>query len=315
MKNTLYTESLPARRSVLSSKSLFILLVSCLLAWAIALVWFIPDAGQLFREHWIIIVISFIAAAFANATAIGGGFLFLPLFIFVYQLPAIAALKLSISTQAFGMSSGALGWSREYIVSKALLVSVLGSLPGVYMATYTWELPNQMIKQTFAWVSIAIFIIIMIELYYGKHAGFIRLSAGKLKLAGLVIVSYIGGLVTGWTAIGIGELVALYLLLVYRINMQAAIGTGVAVLAVDSIAGFIFHIRLGGIPWEYLMFTIPGVLIGGFAGARIARYIEHRTFRLSHHKYAAGAVPVSPLKILVAVIILINSLVILIGTN
>ena len=61
--------------------------------------------GYFFGSKILLTLVAFFAASVANATAIGGGFLFMPLFIFVYQLAPPLALKLSIATQAFGMSS------------------------------------------------------------------------------------------------------------------------------------------------------------------------------------------------------------------
>ena len=60
--------------------------------------------GYLFGAKILLTVLAFLTASVANATAIGGGFLFMPLFIFIYQLAPVMALKLSIATQAFGMT-------------------------------------------------------------------------------------------------------------------------------------------------------------------------------------------------------------------
>jgi uncharacterized membrane protein YfcA len=116
-------------------------------------------------------------------------------------------------------------------------------------------------------------------------------------------------MLTAWTAIGVGEVVALYLLYVYRIRIESAIGTGVAVLALNSIAGLLFHSHIGGIPWEYLIFTVPGVLVGGFFGARLGRALEVVvTEKQNKGMTALCATPnhQSPLKWLFASIIIID---------
>ena len=61
------------------------------------------NSWQLLAERWFITPLAVVAAAFANATAVGGGFLFVPLFIFSIGLSAKSAMKLSIATQAFGI--------------------------------------------------------------------------------------------------------------------------------------------------------------------------------------------------------------------
>ena len=49
------------------------------------------------------------------------------------------------------------------------------------------------------------------------------------RVSVLFVLAAFAGLVTGWTAIGVGEVVALYLLFFYRLRLDIAIGTGVAV--------------------------------------------------------------------------------------
>ena len=99
-----------------------------------------------FGAKILLTLVAFFAASVANATAIGGGFLFMPLFIFVYQLAPPLALKLSIATQAFGMSSGALTWGRDYIDKNAFILASVASISGVWFATYHFAAPSGYIK-------------------------------------------------------------------------------------------------------------------------------------------------------------------------
>jgi len=223
----------------------------------------------------IITPIAFFAALVANATAVGGGFLFFPLFVYFFGLAPEISLKLSLSTQAFGMTSGALGWSRQFIDLKALWVGAVFGALGVVLGIFFIKMPSTQIKPFFGWVSIVLFAVILAEIKLGQRAVQyrIRLKA-DVALLGLVAVSLLGGLVTAWAAIGAGEFIALYLLLAYRVHFNVAVATGVAVLASCSIVGFISHIRLGGIPWQYLVFTVPGVLLGGVTGARVGRNLN-----------------------------------------
>ncbi len=48
-----------------------------------------------------------------------------------------------------------------------------------------------------------------------------------MQVTGLAIVGIIGGFIASWTAIGVGELIALYLLFIYRTSIETAIATGV----------------------------------------------------------------------------------------
>lgn len=256
-----------------------LLLAATLVLSAAVLVIFtmFDNPWEMIRSNAIITPVAFVAAAFANATAVGGGFLFVPLFIYVYGLTPLVALKLSLATQAFGMTSGSLGWSKKFIDARGFLVGGAASLVGMYLGTYEWQIASEDIKPVFGWVSMIIFTAIMLEIYFGKGSQELSIKTlWDLKLPGFIIATFFGGILTAWTAIGVGEVVALYLLFVYKIRMDISIGTGVAVLAVDSIAGLIFHSDLGGIPWDLLVFTAPGVMLGGFFGARVGRFVEQK---------------------------------------
>ena len=264
--------------------------------------------GYFFEAKILLTLVAFFAASVANATAIGGGFLFMPLFIFVYQLAPPVALKISIATQAFGMSSGALTWGRDYIDKNAFILASFASICGVWFATYNFAVPSGYIKPLFALISLGVFIALVIEmrLKVTDQQQRAHFSFNAIAIF-FVLAAFAGGLVTGWTAIGVGEVVALYLLFFYRLRLDKAIGTGVAVLAVSSIAGFVFHADLGGIPWELLMFTVPGVILGGRYGVIAAKYLESTLGQSSSDQLFKK----SPLKFIFAMVILVDCMVIL----
>ena len=266
--------------------------------------------GFLFGSNFFLTLAAFIAASVANATAIGGGFLFMPLFIFVYQLAPPIALKLSIATQAFGMTSGALTWGRSYIDRTAFLIASTASIIGVWLATYSLAVPSAYIKPLFAIISLGVFFALVLEISL-KVTDQQQKVNFRLNIASIcyAFAAFAGGLVTGWTAIGVGEVVALYLLFFYRLRLDKAIGTGVAVLAVSSIAGFIFHSDLGGIPLELLAYTVPGVILGGRYGVKVAKYIESNIKQSGSKKLFQK----SPLKLIFAAVILIDCIVILLS--
>jgi uncharacterized membrane protein YfcA len=90
----------------------------------------------------------------------------------------------------------------------------------------------------------------------------------------LFIMSVIGGLITGWIAIGEGELVAALLMLVYGVDVAVCIGLGVVLLAINSVfLTLLHHFLLGGIPWDIAAFTGLGCVFG----ARLAPWLSRRS--------------------------------------
>ena len=255
-------------------------------------------------QHWWISPLAFFAAAFANATAVGGGFVFVPVFILGYGLAPISALQLSLGTQSFGMTSGAFGWSKECIEPRYLVLGTLGSTAGMIWGTFGWIATAYQIKSVFGWVSLAIAVVMAIEARYGKDGVGTRVSQPSWgDQIGFVTVCVFGGLITAWVSLGIGEVVALWLLFRHRLRIETAIGTGVAALAISSVMGFAFHGADPAFPWEFLAFTVPGVLFGGFCGGRGGRWLEETMARQGKK---------SPLKAIFAGVVLLDGLVMLV---
>lgn len=277
---------------------------------AVALFALFPDPVALLIENGGVAPVAVVAAAFANATAVGGGFLFVPFFLLVLGLGAQQSLQLSLATQAFGMTSGAFGWSREWILGRSLALAAVFGGAGMAIGTFVVPAEPGQIKAVFGWVSIAIALAFVVEMRFG--AGQHRIAVEDRSPAKVVVaaLAYLGGgLVTAWVSIGIGEVVALVLLFVYGVRIDRAIATGVAALAVCSILGLAFHAARGGIPWELLVFTAPAVAVGGRFGARFGRWIESRGVRGPHRPLGKA----SPLKWIFVAILLVDGVAMLLA--
>jgi len=239
------------------------------LLWLLILATCFKEPLSLITKYWYVSVISFFAAGFANITAVGGGFIFIPMIIIVLQLTPLTALKLSLSTEAFGMTSGALAWSRKNIIWNVFLACAISSSIGMFLGTFVLRPDSFLIKAIFGVVSIAIgAITLRLIRYHGMGV-----SIGAVEPI-FYIIGLLGGLLTSWISIGIGEVIAFLLMARYKVKTEIAIGTGVALLALNAILGFAFHSLLGGIPWELLIFTAPAVVMGARTFVLLAKKID-----------------------------------------
>lgn len=226
--------------------------------WALTLFYCFNAPLALLKQYWYIPLAAFGAAGFANITAVGGGFIFIPLVVICLNMNPLIALKLSLSSEAFGMTTGAYTWFKEKkilfaIVYPAVVFSSFGMTIGTFMIT-----PDSFyIKVIFAFVSISIGILTFLM---RKRIGDKDEIDSIHKI--YYIVFFIGGLLTAWISIGIGEIIVFLLLKYNNIESKMAIGTGVAVLSYNAILGFLFHLFLGNIPFHILIFTVPGVIMG-----------------------------------------------------
>ena len=256
------------------------------LAWLVAWLALAPAPLALAREHGALVAVGFAVAVVANATAVGGGLLFIPIMVFGYGVAPLEALKLSIAAQAFGMTSGALGWLRRGAVPRAALAATLPlALAGATVSALLVHASPDLVKAVFGPVSIAL--------------GASTLALAGARADGAVIpatahpalraAAAVGGLASGWVAIGAGELPAAYLMLRRRLRADVAIGLGVVLLAATSIWLLGLHLAaLGGVPWQPALFLVLGCVFGARLGPWLADRVPPAALRRLFGAVAIG---------------------------
>lgn len=249
------------RRSVLAS-SIFVLL------W-LTLFWTLADEPiELARQHGALVLVGLVGAVIGNATAVGGGIVFVPYMLLFYRLDPLSSLALALATQAFGMTSGAIAWWRAGSVTHDMLRSTVPAVvSGVVLGSLVRAPAPSEIKLVFSLVSIAIGGLVLVMLAQRSSRTVVPNKAGL----GLFVVALLGTLITCWAAIGVGEVVAAWLILRWRLVPERAIATGVVLLAGASLSLALIHqLWLGGIPWHLTGFVVLGAVFGAQLGPRVA---------------------------------------------
>ncbi len=244
-------------------------------AWLVIYLAAFPNPEALAAKNWPLVFIGIFAAIIGNITAIGGGIVFIPVLMFAYQLDPVSALKLSFVTQAVGMTSGAIGWmQRGEVPYKLLWWTIPSLLIGAMISSFVIHPQALLVKGLFGPVS---FLAGLVTLWTLNKTGY-RSMLPTHAFAPIFFVSLLGGLITGWVAIGEGEVVAAFCMLAYGLKPSLAVGLGVVLLSINSIFLALIHgIYFGGVPWDLAAFTIIGVLWGGRLGPYLAQWIPLKT--------------------------------------
>ncbi|MCB1051868.1 MAG: sulfite exporter TauE/SafE family protein [Acidobacteria bacterium] len=244
------------------------------------------DPLGLVRAYWPLIFVGILGGTLGNATAVGGGLVFIPTLMFFYRMEPLRSLQLALASQSFGMTSGAIGWlNRKSVALDALPYALPGLFLGSLCSTLIWRPNAFLIKGLFGPISIAVGLITLFLLN--------RLGSSdrvpRRALPGLVLVSFLGGLVTGWVAIGEGELVAAFLVLGYGLKPERGIGLGTLLLSANSIFLTLLHqFFVGGIPWSMAAFTILGCVFGGRMGPFITQWMGPKRLKTLFAVIAIG---------------------------
>lgn len=240
--------------------------------WAVIFLTAFPNPGELAARNWELILVGVIGATIGNITAIGGGLVFIPVLMFAYNVDPVTALKLTFVTQAVGMTSGASGWLRRGEVPLRLLRWTVPTLMvGALISTFLIRPSPMLVKGLFGPITIIAGVLTLLTMdRIGGHTDLPRRAHWPLAF-----MSLFGGLVTGWVAIGEGEIIAAFCMLVYGLRATRALGLGVVLLSINSIFLALLHtFFIGGVPWDMAIFTMLGVLWGGRLGPYLAQWLS-----------------------------------------
>lgn len=226
-------------------------------------------------------LLGIIGAIFANATGAGGGVVFVPFFNQLGFTPE-NIIGTSLGIQCCGMTAGALTWWKFFrsqqpeqdhwqALPKALLICVPTSTLGLMTVQYAQDnisILHQINQRTdllhlgFGGFSILLGVAIFASI------PLLNRSKNTIKLAGidrvsLALISYLGGMITAWLSVGVGELVAVYLI-IRGFNVTMSIAVAVILTAFSVWSGIVYHaLLLDSVIWPIVLFAGMGAIIGG----------------------------------------------------
>ena len=264
-----------------------------------------------FTLYWFMFPVAICVATCAMLSGIGGAALFTPIFILLFPLlgeeyvlgSTIAAIGTALITQTFGFLSGFVGYYRRRLIDFGLAwrivrisvpVAILGALAGgavhdsVLLASYAVLVA---VLSVVMWLNRAPPLAEQGSLPGGTRRT-ITDSRGlaysfedpKLGLRSKALTAT-GAFLTGMVSVGIGEVT---ISLLTRKGLPIAVAAATSVLVViltivfASITLVVQLVQAGGwtaVPWNLLLYDIPGVLIGGQIGPRLQGHISHQAMR------------------------------------
>jgi len=249
---------------------------------------------------WFFFPVGIIGAIIANATGTGGGVVFVPVFAALQgggitipsELVQIATLKpeeavaVSFAIQCFGMSIGAITWAHAIFVKDALkwdekvssqtlaaltFAPLATAIPALLLTQAFVEVEGAKLLVWFKFFSLALGVTLLVFTWIQRRQAArdrkIWVSPGELwVLLGLGVV---GGAVTALFSVGIGEFLAIYLIL-RRFPTKVAIAVAVWVSVVCVIIGFWDGYFNDLVRLEVALIAVPGAVVGGFLAKGIA---------------------------------------------
>lgn len=201
----------------------------------------------------------------------GGSLLTVPALVYLMGQTPQAAVTTSLAIVGansivgalFHSSYGRLDWKVAPVFGSAgMLVSYLS-------ANISQQISPELLLVVFALLMLGIGLMLLFRRAKDDDTVY------RAKPLWLVFVSGAGvGLLTGILGVGGGFLVVPVLVMLVGLPVQMAVGTSLLIIAMNSIAGFLGHIRDGSMDWMItLVFTSAG-LAGTFGGMKLSRRLS-----------------------------------------
>jgi len=276
------------------------LLYLLLLLGALATVFYLYG-DQLLRvinDVWLLGGVGIFGAIIANSTGTGGGVVFIPAFIAIdglartgelsseLQLVPKNAFAISFLIQSFGMSVGSLVWIRRFYGGGSVLpgdridgysfISIvftvlIATIPALLITQYAFvdSVDGDLLLAVFKWGSVVLGVVLLFFTWALKRVKPYRFSPEFSDIYWLFILGLAGGVITAFFSVGVGELVAVYLIL-RKFPTVAAVVVAVVISAVTVITGVWIHLAEGNIIWPLALMAIPGAMVGGVAARLFA---------------------------------------------
>ncbi len=263
-----------------------------------------------FTLYWFMLPVAVVVATCAMLSGIGGAALFTPIFVLLFPLigpeyvleSTMTAITAALITQTFGFLSGFIGYYHRGLIDYGLAWRILRvSVPIAVIGALVANLVHDSVLLASYSILVAVLAVVMWrnrpprETHSGNPEGTTntivdsRNHAYTYRIPRLGPRSYsltgIGAFLTGMVSVGIGEVTISKL---SRKGVPIAVAAATSVLVVIVTVAFASTtlaaqlVRDGGwtaVPWDLLLYDIPGVLIGGQIGPRLQGKVAPHTMR------------------------------------
>lgn len=255
--------------------------------------------------YWYMFPVAIMIATLANSAGIGGATFFSPLMLIVLGLPPEVAIGTALATEVFGFGSGVVAHARartvDWLVARRLVAVAVPA--GILGSLLSGVIPAAALKTILGLGLLAIAVVFIRhddheqdDAAIARGEDVVEPSQHRVVVArdgetfdyrlcrhreGQVGAS-VGGLFVGLISTGLGELNSYALVKRCRIPTRVTVATSVVVVAATALAASVTHLAdLAAGSSEDLetvrnlvIFTIPGVIIGGQLGPQVVRRVD-----------------------------------------
>ena len=204
----------------------------------------------------------------------GGSIITLPVLVYVGGIPAHQAVSMSLvivgGTSVVGML---LNLRQGAFDLRAAAFFALSGIVGTFIgAKFTHLVSAPVLLLLFG----ALMLVVGIRML---RSGESTAQSQQCRPLRCLAIGVVVGVLTGFLGVGGGFLILPALVLFAGLEMKTAIGTSLAVIAVNCFGGLLGQLRYVNFDWWLTLCLLLAAMAGMFAGTRLARWLAASTLR------------------------------------
>lgn len=230
----------------------------------------------------------FFAGVFGTMIGIGGGVIFVPVFLLVFHFSPQEAVGTSLAAVFFNALSGSISYLRQKRVDiKAGWKFAVATLPGAFLGAWLVRyFTNYILELVFGFLLIAMALFIFLrkepassDQRKGKNIRKLIDFRGEVfeytpREGPGIIISFIIGIISSLLGIGGGILHVPVLIYLLGFPVHIATATSHFVLAISTFSGSITHLTIGNILFLPALIVGFSAILGAQIGAMLSRRVK-----------------------------------------
>ncbi len=237
---------------------------------------------ELFPLYLVLIALGSLVGIIAAVIGIGGGVLFVPILVLIFDFDMKNAVGTSLLAVLITSISSATAYiKRKKVLYKLGFILEGASVPGAILgAQFSEYVPSTVLKIMFV-----LFLFIMaIEIL--RNSGEMHNNSDaeprykKDSLPSALVLSFLAGFLSASLGIGGGVLKVPIMIVILELPVHYAIGTSAFMIVITATAGILQHFYYGHIDLFYGGLLGVGALIGAQLGAKVSLETKPKKLRI-----------------------------------
>ncbi len=231
------------------------------------------------EDHFLSLLIGFIAGIFGGLVGLGGGVVMIPLMVGIQKLSQHKAHGTSLVALVFTGIAGAVTYAAKGTVdfTASLLLAVTAVFTARAGAHFAHALAEWKLKRAFGAFLIFVSVLLLLKPYL-SHFG--EPASGWMKIIVLLLTGIFTGFLSGMMGVGGGTLMVPAMVLLAGFSQHTAQGSSLLAMVPAGGVGAYTHWKLGNVRGDLLPGLIPGIILGTYLGGNLAHILSEGTLRI-----------------------------------